>query len=119
MHLLAMSWKHVSKKTIENCFREGGFCKINNETSAFEELDCTAETNESISGDMPKDEFENWVDIDKDVEVVATMTWLKYVKKLLMMTPNYQKRVSVTYIQKKKFENLLQLMPRYKMPSSN
>jgi hypothetical protein len=74
LHLLAMSWKHVSKKTIENCFRKGGFSKINDETSAFEELDCTAETNESISGDMPKDEFENWVDIDDDIEVVATMT---------------------------------------------
>ena len=87
--------------------QQNNFCKINDETSAFEELDCTAETNESISGDMPKDEFENWVDIDKDVKVVATMTLSEICKEVLMMAPNYQKRVSVTYIQKKKFQNLL------------
>ena len=77
-----MSGKHVSKKTFENCFPEGAFCKINDETSAFEELECTAETDESISGDMPKDEFENWVDIDKDVEVVATMTLSEICKEV-------------------------------------
>jgi hypothetical protein len=25
LHLVAMSWKRVSEKTIENCFRKGGF----------------------------------------------------------------------------------------------
>jgi hypothetical protein len=27
LHLVAMSWKPVSEKTIENCFRKGGFSK--------------------------------------------------------------------------------------------
>jgi len=25
LHLVAMSWKRISEKTIENCFRKGGF----------------------------------------------------------------------------------------------
>jgi hypothetical protein len=27
LHLVAMSWKQVSEKTIENCFGKGGFSK--------------------------------------------------------------------------------------------
>jgi hypothetical protein len=27
LHLVAMSWKRVSERTIENCFRKGGFSK--------------------------------------------------------------------------------------------
>jgi hypothetical protein len=27
LHLVAMSWKRVSEKTNENCFRKGGFAK--------------------------------------------------------------------------------------------
>jgi hypothetical protein len=27
LHLVAMFWKRVSEKTIENCFRKGGFLK--------------------------------------------------------------------------------------------
>jgi hypothetical protein len=55
-----MSWKRVSEKTIGNCFRKGGFSKTNTETPAPD--------------GMPKEEFENWLDIDNNVEVVATMT---------------------------------------------
>jgi len=36
-----MSWKRVSKKTIENCFRKGGFSKTNAETLASEDSDLT------------------------------------------------------------------------------
>jgi len=39
LHLVAMSWKRVSEKTIENCFRKGGFSKTNAETPASEESD--------------------------------------------------------------------------------
>jgi hypothetical protein len=27
LHLIAMSWKRVSEKTIQNCLRKGGFSK--------------------------------------------------------------------------------------------
>jgi hypothetical protein len=38
LHLVAMSWKRVSEKTIENCFRKGVFSKTNAETPASENL---------------------------------------------------------------------------------
>jgi hypothetical protein len=37
LHLVAISWKRVSEKNIENCFRKGGFSKTNAETPASEE----------------------------------------------------------------------------------
>jgi hypothetical protein len=43
LHLVAMSWKRVSEKTIENCFRKGGFSQTNCETPAYEEPDLTNE----------------------------------------------------------------------------
>jgi hypothetical protein len=43
LRLVAMSWKRVSKKTTENCFREGGFSKTKAETPASEESDLTSE----------------------------------------------------------------------------
>ena len=43
LHLVAMLWKGVSQKTIENCFRKGGFSKTNAETPASEESDLTSE----------------------------------------------------------------------------
>jgi hypothetical protein len=69
-----MSWKRVSKKTIENCFRKSGFSKINTETPASEESDLTSEIFDQAPEGMPKEEFKNWLDIDNNAEVVATMT---------------------------------------------
>jgi len=43
LRLVAMLWKRVSEKTIENCFRKGGFSKTNSETPASEESDLTSE----------------------------------------------------------------------------
>ena len=43
LHLVAMSWKRVSEKTIENWFRKVGFSKTKAETPAFEESDITSE----------------------------------------------------------------------------
>jgi len=74
LHLVAMSWKRVSEKTIENCFRKGGFSKTNVETPASEESDLTSEIFDQAPDDMSKEEFENWLDIDNNAEVVATMT---------------------------------------------
>jgi hypothetical protein len=74
LHLVAMSWKRVSEKTTENCFRKGGFPKTNAETPASEEYDLTSEIFVQAPDGMPKEEFENWLDIDNNAEVVATMT---------------------------------------------
>jgi hypothetical protein len=65
-----MSWKRVSEKTIENCFRKGGFSKTN-ETPASEESDLTSEIFDQAPDGMSKEEFENCLDIDNNAEVVA------------------------------------------------
>jgi hypothetical protein len=69
-----MSRKPVSEKNIGNFFRNGGFSKTNIETPASEESDLTSEIFDQAPDDMPKEEFENWLDIDNNAEVVATMT---------------------------------------------
>jgi hypothetical protein len=74
LHLVAMSWKRVSEKTIENCFRKGEFSKTNFETPASEESDLTSEIFDQAPDGMPKEEFENSLGIDNNAEVVATMT---------------------------------------------
>jgi hypothetical protein len=74
LHLVAMSRKRVSEKTTENCFRKDGFYKMNAETPASEESDLTSEIFDQAPNDMSKEEFENWLDIDNNAEVVATMT---------------------------------------------
>jgi hypothetical protein len=69
-----MSWKRVSEKTIENCFRKGGFSKTKAETPVSEESDLTSEIFNQAPDGMSKEEFENWLDIDNNAEAVATMT---------------------------------------------
>jgi hypothetical protein len=64
----------VSEKTIENCFRKGGFSKTKAETPASEESDRTSEIFDQAPDGMSKEEYENWLDIDNNAEVVATMT---------------------------------------------
>jgi hypothetical protein len=77
LYSVAMSWKHVSEMTIENCFRKGGFSKTNAETPASEESDLTSEIFDQAPDGMLKQEFENWLDIDNNAVVVATMTVLE------------------------------------------
>jgi hypothetical protein len=72
MKVLKVSWKRVLEKTIENCFRKGGFSKTNAETPASEESDLTSENFDQVPDGMPKEEFENWLDIDNNAEVVGT-----------------------------------------------
>jgi hypothetical protein len=43
LHLVGLSWNRVSGKTIENCFRKGGFSKTNAENPASKESDLTSE----------------------------------------------------------------------------
>jgi hypothetical protein len=73
LHLVAMSWNRVSE-TIENCFKKGGFSKTNAENLTSEESDLTSEFFDQAPDGMSKDEFENWLDIDNNNEVVATMS---------------------------------------------
>jgi hypothetical protein len=54
LHLVAISWKRVSEKTIENFFRKGGFSKTNAETPASEESDLTSEIFDQAPDGMPK-----------------------------------------------------------------
>jgi hypothetical protein len=57
LHLVAMFWKRVSEKSIENCFRKGGFSKTNTGTPASEESDVASEIFNQAPDDMPKEEF--------------------------------------------------------------
>jgi hypothetical protein len=61
-----MSWKRVSEKTIENCFRKGEFSKTKAGTPASEESDLTSEIFDQATDGMPKKVFENWFDIDNN-----------------------------------------------------
>ena len=69
--------KRVSEKTIENCFRKGGFSKTSSETTASEESDLTSEIFDQAPDGMSKEEFENCLDIYNNAEIVATMTVLE------------------------------------------
>jgi hypothetical protein len=69
-----MSWKRVSEKTIENCFRKRGLSKTNTESPASEKSVLTSESFDQAPGGMSKEEFENWLHIDNNAEVVATIT---------------------------------------------
>jgi hypothetical protein len=53
---------------------KGGFSKTNAETPASEEPDLTNKIFDQAPDGMTKEEFENWLDIDNNAEVVATMT---------------------------------------------
>ena len=75
---------------------------------------------------MPKDEFENWVDIDKDVEVVATMTLSEICKEVTNDDSKLSKESECNIHTEEEISEppptnaqlqnaLLQLMPRYKM----
>jgi hypothetical protein len=74
LHLVAMFWKRVSEKTVENCFRRGGFSRINAGTLGFEESGLTSEIFDQAPDAMPKEQFVNWLVFDKNAVVVAVMT---------------------------------------------
>ena len=79
---------------------------------------------------MPRDEFENWVDIDKDVEVVATMTLSEICKEVTDDDSKLSKESECNIYTEEEISEppptnaqiqdaLLQQMLRYKMPSFN
>jgi hypothetical protein len=53
LHLVAMLWKRVSEKTIENCFRKAEFSKTNGETPASEESNLTSLIFDQATDGMP------------------------------------------------------------------
>lgn len=67
LHLLAMSWNHVSENTIQNCFKHGGFSTepVEEEILNIQQLK---------PSDMTENEFEEWITIDQNVEVAAQLT---------------------------------------------
>jgi hypothetical protein len=72
-----------------NCFRKGGFSKTKDKTPASKESDPTSEIFDQAPNGMSKEEFENWLAIDNNAEVVATMTvFWEYVELLPMINPN-------------------------------
>ena len=75
LQLVAMWWKRDSQKTIENCFRKGGCYKTSAKSPAYEESYLTSENffDQAPEG-MSQEEFENWLDIDNNAEVVDKMT---------------------------------------------
>jgi hypothetical protein len=64
---------------------------------------------------MPKEEFENWLDIVNNAEVVATMTmslmWQAVADDKSKLAEESESDCTVQ-VKKKKFEKLLQPMPR-------
>ena len=102
LHLVAMSWKRVSEKTIENCSRKGGFSKT--ETPASEESDLTSKISDQTPDGMSKEEFENWLDIDNNAEVVATMTVSEISQAVADDKSKLAKKVNlIVKVKKKKF----------------
>jgi hypothetical protein len=64
LHLLSMSWKNVSSKTIRNCFSHGGFSSEEKETEELIEK----------PSDLTQEVFEDWMSIDENVQVAARLT---------------------------------------------
>jgi hypothetical protein len=99
-----MLLKRVSEKTIENCFRKGGFSKTNAETPASEESDLTSEIFDQVPDGMSKEEFENWMDTDNNAEVVATMTVSEICQAVANDKSKLTKKVNlIVQVKKKKF----------------
>jgi hypothetical protein len=66
--------KDFSLQEKQNCFRKGGFSKTNIETPASQESDLRTKIFDQAPDRMSKEEFENWLDIDNNAEVVAKIT---------------------------------------------
>ncbi|GBN67849.1 hypothetical protein AVEN_227001-1 [Araneus ventricosus] len=65
VHLLVSSWNRILADTIRNCSARGSFCEI-----LDEKLPIVIEPPEG----MLKEEYEQWMSIDEDITVAATLT---------------------------------------------
>ena len=66
LHLLAMSWKRVSDKTVRNCFSHGGFSKPAHDDAAEEAVERPEDLSEKL--------FDEWMAIDENIQVAAKLT---------------------------------------------
>jgi hypothetical protein len=64
LHLLTMSWKSVSEKTIKNCFSHGGFTTV----------DLEAEEIIEKPTDLTDEAFNNWMAIDQNIQISEKLT---------------------------------------------
>ena len=67
LHLLALSWKHVSEETIQNCFKKGGFGCTTTSTTI-------EDTFVKEPSDMTQTDFEEWIAVDNNLQVAAKLT---------------------------------------------
>lgn len=66
MHLLLDAWHSVTQTTIKNCFIKGGFCPL--------EEDIVAEEDLPPPEGLTLDEFQEWVSVDENLEVAHRTT---------------------------------------------
>ena len=66
LHLLALSWKHVSEETIQNCFKKGGF-SCSTATTTIEDIFAKKPS------DMTQTNFEEWMAVDNNLQVAAKL----------------------------------------------
>ncbi|RXM30299.1 Tigger transposable element-derived protein 3 [Acipenser ruthenus] len=71
LYLAKESWNAVSSQTILNCFRKGGFCK-DEAADVFDGDESLVDV--SVPENMTPEEFEEFVDMDKDVKIAADHT---------------------------------------------
>ena len=67
LHLLALSWKHVSEETIQNCFKKGGFSCATT-TTTIEDIVAKKPS------DMTQTDFEQWMAVNNNLQVAAKLT---------------------------------------------
>ena len=67
LHLLALSWKHVSEETIQNCFKKGGF-SCTTTTTTIEDIVAKKPS------DMTQTDFEEWMAVNNNLQVAAKLT---------------------------------------------
>lgn len=69
IHFLVQAWRQVTVKTIENCFRKGGFIIQNCGTILENDIE-----NDLVPDDMTASEFETWMAIDENLETSGPLT---------------------------------------------
>lgn len=74
MHFLASAWKNsVTEETVINCFRKGGFKPADKTNDDHSQKEPTPFPDPNDI-DLDMDEFEEWLNIDENVQTMATTT---------------------------------------------
>ncbi|RXM29614.1 Tigger transposable element-derived protein 4 [Acipenser ruthenus] len=82
LYLANESWNAVSSQTILNCFRKGSLC--------IDEAADVSDGDDSVPENWMSEEFKEFVDMDKDVEIAGELTDAE-----LLEAANYSKHVKV------------------------